>query len=156
LKNWVKEPAKFNMTPNQNYKMKILQKAYQYLVIFTCRLYGQESMETFPQSWVIMLDQLAREGKACNWYDMLTHQLNEQVIRVRQPPKGMQAKIYVFAYILDGICAQQKFLGLKWAWTLVKTTVNTYCKMLSEWSFRGVITRLSDHFFTLIYKMIFE
>ena len=40
LKNWVKESAKFKMTPNQVYKMKILRKAYQYLVIFTCRLYG--------------------------------------------------------------------------------------------------------------------
>lgn len=48
LKNWVKEPAKFRMTPNQVYKTKILQKAYQYLVIFACRLYGQESTKTFP------------------------------------------------------------------------------------------------------------
>ena len=66
LKNWVKEPTKFRMTPNQVYKMKILWKAYQYLVIFACRLYGQESTETFLQSWVIALDHLAGEGKACN------------------------------------------------------------------------------------------
>ena len=48
LKSWVKEPAKFRMTPNQIYKMKILRKAYQYLVIFACCLYGQESTKTFP------------------------------------------------------------------------------------------------------------
>jgi len=36
LKNWVKEPAKFRLTPNQIYKTKILRKAYQYLVIFSC------------------------------------------------------------------------------------------------------------------------
>lgn len=77
LKNWVKEPAKFKMTPNQVYKMKILGKVYQYLVIFEFHLYGQESMETFPQSWVITLDQLAREGKACIWFNMLAHQLKE-------------------------------------------------------------------------------
>lgn len=41
LKNWVKESTKFRMTPNQIYKMKILQKAYQSLVIFACRLYDQ-------------------------------------------------------------------------------------------------------------------
>ena len=34
LKNSVKEPAKFRMTPNQIYKMKRLQKVYLYLVIF--------------------------------------------------------------------------------------------------------------------------
>lgn len=75
MKNWVKDPTRFKMTPNHIYKTKILQKENQYLVIFACRLYGQESMETFPQSWVIALDQLAREGKPCNWSGMLAHQL---------------------------------------------------------------------------------
>ena len=40
LKNWVKDLAKFRMTPNQVYKTKTLRKAYQYLVIFPCHLYG--------------------------------------------------------------------------------------------------------------------
>ena len=78
---WVKELAGFKMTPNQIYKTNILRKAYQYLVIFSCRLYGQESTATFPQSWVITLDQLAREGKPCNWSGMLAHQLKEQVTK---------------------------------------------------------------------------
>jgi len=43
-------------------------------------------METFPQSWVIVLDQLAREGKACNWSDMLAHQLKENVTLVAPYP----------------------------------------------------------------------
>jgi len=77
LMNWMKEPTKFRMTPNQIYKTKILWKVYSYLVIFSCRLYGQESTETFPQSWVIVLDQLASEGKTCNWPDMLAHRLKE-------------------------------------------------------------------------------
>lgn len=68
----------------------------------------------------------------------------------------MQAEIYMSAYTLDAICARQEFLGLKWAWTLAKTVVNTYCKMLSECSFIGVITQLSDHFVTLVYKMKFK
>ena len=106
LNNWVKETARFRLTPNKIYKTKILRKAYQYLVIFACHMYGQESMETFPQNWVIALDQLAREGKACNWSDMLAHQLKEQVTRNRQPPKGMQAEIYMSTYILDAVCAQ--------------------------------------------------
>lgn len=84
LKNWVKEPTRFGMTPNQIYKTKILWKVYQYLVIFSRRLYGQESTETFPQSWVITLDQLAREGKPCNWFGILVHQLKEQVMRARK------------------------------------------------------------------------
>ena len=31
--------------------------------------------------------------------------------------------------------------------SLVMTTVNTYCKLLSNYSFRGVITWLSEHLF---------
>ena len=63
LKHWVKEPSKLMKTPNQVYKTKSLRKSYQILVIFACHLYGQDSTETFSQSWVVMLDQLANEGR---------------------------------------------------------------------------------------------
>ena len=43
LKSWAKELAKFRTTPIQVYKMKRLQKAYHYLVIFAHQLCGQES-----------------------------------------------------------------------------------------------------------------
>lgn len=112
-------------------------------------------METFPQIWVIALDQLTRVGKACNWSDMLAHQLKEQVIRAWQPPKGSSRNLH-FSYILDEIYAHQEFPGFKWAWISAKTSMNTYCKMFSECSFRGIITQLSNHFVTLVYKMIFK
>jgi len=151
MKNWLKELTRFRITPNQIYKSKILWKAYQYLVIFPCRLYGQGSIETFPQSWVIALDQLAREGKPCNSSSMLAHKLKEQVARAQKSPEGMQAQIYMFTYILDAICAPQEFVGLKWASSPVKTTTKTFSKLLSKCSFRGVITWLSNHFSTLVY-----
>lgn len=44
MKHWVKYPSKFRMTHKQVYKMKLLRKDYQLLVIFTYHLYGQESM----------------------------------------------------------------------------------------------------------------
>ena len=88
LKNWVKELAEFRMTPNQIYKAKMLRKAYQYFIIFSCCLHGQDIIETFLPIWVIALDQLASEGKSCNWSDMLAHMLKEQVTRAQQPPKG--------------------------------------------------------------------
>jgi len=68
----------------------------------------------------------------------------------------MQVEIYMFAYILDVICAQQKFLGLKWAWSPVVTSLNRYYKLLSECSFRGAMTRFFDQFVTPVYMMIFE
>lgn len=97
-------------------------------------------METFPQSWVIVLDQLDREGKPCNWSSKLAHQPKEQVTKARQSLGGMKEEIYMSAYILDAICAQQESLGLEWAWSQIETVVNTYCKLLSEFNFRGVIT----------------
>lgn len=56
LKCWVKEPSKFETTPNQVYKTRSLWKAYLLLVTFACCRYGQESTRTFPQSWVVRLD----------------------------------------------------------------------------------------------------
>lgn len=68
----------------------------------------------------------------------------------------MHVEIYMFTSILDVVYARQEFLGLKLEWSPTETIVNTYCKMLFECSFTGVIVWLSDHFFTLVYKMIFE
>lgn len=45
---------------------------------------------------------------------------------------------------------------MEWAWSPTKTVVNTYFKFLSECSFKGVITRLFDHFVSPVYKMIFR
>lgn len=75
LKSWVREPTKFRTTPNQVYKTKILRKAYQFLVVFACCLYNQESTKTFSQSWVVVLDQPTNEGKPFNWSDILAFQL---------------------------------------------------------------------------------
>lgn len=48
LKHLVNETTKFRMAPNHIYRMRTLRKAYQFLVIFACFLYGQGSIETFP------------------------------------------------------------------------------------------------------------
>lgn len=48
LKDWVKDPTHFRMTPNQIYKTKILRKEYQCLFIFSCRLSGQLSGHAGP------------------------------------------------------------------------------------------------------------
>ena len=128
----------------------------QYLVISACRLYGQESTETFPQSWVIALDQLSREGKPCNWSNILAHQLKEQVTKARQSPNGMHENIYMSTYILDAICAQHEFPGLDWTWSPTETVVNMYFKLFSECNYKGVVIWLSNHFVTPMYKLIFK
>jgi len=68
----------------------------------------------------------------------------------------MHAKIYMSAYILDAVCAQHEFPGLEWAWSPVETIFNTYFKLFSECSFRGVIIRLFNHFLAPVYMLIFE
>lgn len=45
---------------------------------------------------------------------------------------------------------------MEWAWSPTKTIANTYFKLFSECSFKGVIIHLSDHFVTPVYMFIFE
>lgn len=45
---------------------------------------------------------------------------------------------------------------MKCAWTSAQTSVNTYCKLFSKCSFKGLITELLDHFVISVHKMIFE
>jgi len=83
-----------------------MRKVYQYLVIFSWKLYGQASTETIPKSWVIALDQMAREGKPCNSSSTSAHQLKEKVTKAPQSRGGMHAELYMFIDILDVIYAQ--------------------------------------------------
>jgi len=61
VKCWVKEPSKLKQTPNHVYKMKSSKKAYQFFIIFACRIYGQENTMTFLEGWVVRLDQLVSD-----------------------------------------------------------------------------------------------
>jgi len=107
MKHWVKEPSKFRWTPKHVYNTKSLKKAYQLLIIFAYRIYGQESTKTFPQGWVVTLDQLVSDGKPCNWSNLLAHQLKIHVTNAWNLPKNEQARFYMSAYLLDEIYTQQ-------------------------------------------------
>ena len=72
------------------------------------------------------------------------------------PPKDEWARFYMSTYLLDAICEQQQFPGMKQRWTPRKTVVYIYCKLFSECSFRGVILQLLEHFVIPVYRMIFE
>lgn len=114
LKHWIREPSKFRTTPNQVYKTKLLRKACQLLIIFSCRLYGQESTKTFPESQVIVLDHFSSEGRPFNWSDMLALQLKVHVSNAQSLPTSEQAKFYMSVYLLDAICNQLQFPGMGW------------------------------------------
>lgn len=60
------------------------------------------------------------------------------------------------AYILDAVCAHQQSPYLGWAWTPSESSVYTYCRLFSKCSFYGVIIQFSNHFVTLVYKIIFK
>jgi len=52
-----------------------------------------------------MLHYIVTKGKIFNWYDLLAQQIRINVNMEKNPPKGKQAKFYMYGYFLDGICA---------------------------------------------------
>lgn len=63
----------------------------------------------------------------------------------------------MFAFLLDGICAQYVFLGMNWNSTpKEELSVYFHCRVLFELSFRGVYEKLTEHFFVVIFHVIFE
>jgi len=60
------------------------------------------------------------------------------------------------AYLLDAICAHKQFPDMGWAWEPLENVVNVYCKLPLEYNYRGATARLSDHFISPMYMMIFE
>lgn len=150
------EPSKFRMTPNQIYKTRTLQKAYQLLVILACHLYGQESIDTFPQSLDVMLNWLASEGKPFNQSNMLALQLKFHVSNAQNPPNAQQEILFMSSYLLHAVYTHQQFLGMGWAWTHLDNGMNVYFKFLSKWSYQGVMARIPDHIISSLYMMMFE
>lgn len=105
VKGWVKEPSKFQQTTTNTYKTKSFRRAYQLLVILACNFYSQQSTETFPEGWEVLLNQVLNEGKSFNWLDLLAQQLKFVVANIQNSLKGRQARFYLSPYLLDAICA---------------------------------------------------
>lgn len=109
VKNWVKESLKFRKTPTYVYKMKSLTKAYQFLIIFSSRIYGQGNTKTLLEGWALLLDQLVNDRMPFNWSDILAHQLKTHVAKAHNLPKNEKARFDMSTYLLDAIYAQQQF-----------------------------------------------
>jgi len=105
IKPWVKEPLKFKATPNHVYKTKLLRKAYRFLIIFACRLYGKESIDTFLENWVVVLEQLVNDGSPFNSLDLLALQLKFHLTNAQSLPNDEQVIFYMSMYLLDAIYA---------------------------------------------------
>jgi len=56
VKEWVKEPTKFCSTPTNTYKTKYLRSYYHLLIFLCCRIYYQQSTETFPKGPAFLMD----------------------------------------------------------------------------------------------------
>lgn len=154
IKHWVKEPSKFKQTPTHACKTKSLGKAYQFLIIFSCRIYRQKSTKTFREGWEILLDQLVRDGRPFNWSDLLVQQLKSHVAKAWNLPKNEQTRFFMSKYLLDAICAQQQFPSMNWTWTPQETTMNIYFKSIFYCSYQGVMARLTYHFIIPLYKLL--
>lgn len=64
---------------------------------------------------------------------------------------------YMFAFLLDGICAQYTFLGMYWYWTPHnKFLVYFQCRVFSKSRFWSAYNRLAEHLFSFIFHMIYE
>lgn len=103
-----------------------------------------------------MLEQLENEGNPFNCSNKLAFQLKVHLSNAWSLAKDQQEKIFMSTYLLNAICARQQFHGIGWAWTPSESSVNIYCKALSNCSYWGVMARISDHFVAPLYMMIFE
>ena len=130
-KSWWKKLMKFCQNPNSTYKTKSRIIVYHYLMVMCCRVYGQRSIESFPKGWIYMLYLIITEGKIFNWSNLLSQQLQINLNKVKNSPNGKKPQFYMYAYLLDGICARHDFHGLKWNWTPRNLLFHVYFKLLT-------------------------
>jgi len=62
----------------------------------------------------------------------------------------------MFVYIWDGIFSLNAFLGKTWNWVPKEPLDHIYYKILGECSHKGVVGKLIDSFFIVLYQLTFE
>lgn len=109
-------------------------------------------------SWsiVFLTGPGCEQGIPFNLSNLLAQQLWIHVSNALSPPKGGQSIFYMYAYLLDAICAHNAFCGMNWTWTPCEPNAYVYCKLISKWNQKGVMEKLTDHFLIPLCKLIFE
>ena len=107
-----------------------------FVAALCCRIYGQQSTESFPQEWVFLLNQVVKEGKPFNQSDLLAQQLNIDVFNAINLLKGKQAIFYMFSYLMDEICTQNSFPNMNWNCSIRYYIVHIYRKLLLKCNHR--------------------
>lgn len=62
-----------------------------------------------------------------------------------------EPEFYMSADLLDGICARNEFPSLEWKWIRQKFSLNIYCKILLEVTYRGVYEKLDEVFNVILH-----
>lgn len=138
IKMWVKEPSKFHQTYKNTYMTSSLRNMFQYLIVLCCWIYRQKNVECFLEGWVYMLYQIIYDRKIFNWSDLISQQLKINVNKGKNTPKGKRQQFYMYAYLLDGICACNAFPDMDWKWNSRDPPIHIYCKLLEYFSYTGI------------------
>jgi len=92
------------------------------------------------------MNRVVDNGRPLNSSDLLVQHLRIHVGNALNPPKGRKVRFYMFAYLLDAICAHNAFPSMNRACSPQEHVVHIHYKLLSDWDHRGVMENLTDHF----------
>jgi hypothetical protein len=96
------------------YPMSGLREPYQYLIDLFCRIYGLKDCTIFKDSWILVAYVVEVYGWTFNWGTILSNTITPVLKKSKENQMELAPTFFIFAYLLDCICALIYFPGMDW------------------------------------------
>jgi hypothetical protein len=96
-----------------------------------CHLYGEKYSFKFKLSWVPLIHQVLT-GNIFNWAHILSANVKQEVQKSQEAPPGYCPGFFMYAYLVDVVCAVTPFPLLAWRWSPSEVAIHLYCSKMWE------------------------
>ena len=146
---WSKGTFRSNPSP-EKWRSSKFRKSIHIIVILMSRIFGRKDASHYPDKWIPIIHQVIRYGSILNWSEIISSNLDIQLKKVQK-----EHQFYISSYILDVICAIQKYPSLGWRWKPDLLSIHVYCNMLSYNKYKDDYEWICNDLFATIYRILF-
>jgi hypothetical protein len=95
------------------------------------------------------------EGSSFNWVDILSVDLTECIVTIKEVELRTFPFFHMSLYLLDIMYVTHQYPNMGWAWQSIELAIQNYCKVLWEHKYRTKYHKICDHFLAVLYEFIF-
>jgi len=111
IEKWWQEGETLSREGNKLFLMHHMKQPYRLLNSLICILYGKENNTHFKRQWAPLVYYVAEKEHIFN----LVQLLSINIFETKKSPYTLKPLgFYMFSYLIDVLCANVHFLGMRW------------------------------------------